>query len=144
MGSATVTISDNGGGSSGGNTDIQDPDTPLTDLPFVDVPSDAWFEDAVYGAYEKSLMNGTGATHFSPQTSLSRAMLAQVLYSLSSKPNINVDQLSALFDDVLRNSWYTDAVYWAREEGVLAGYDAQTFGPEDPITREQLALALYQ
>lgn len=156
LSSATVTISDNGGGStgggstgggggsSGGDTDIQDPDTPLTDLPFVDVPSDAWFEDAVYGAYEKGLMNGTDATHFSPQTSLSRAMLAQVLYSLSSKPSINVDQLSALFDDVLRNSWYTDAVYWAREEGVLTGYDAQTFGPEDPITREQLALALYQ
>ena len=124
--------------------EIDEPDTPLADQPFADVASDAWYAEAVAYVKENGMMTGTSDTTFAPQQSLSRAMMAQVLYNLEGKPALEGESLGDPFADVPGDSWYADAVYWARLEGLADGYSAETFGPEDSITREQLAVMLYR
>ena len=124
--------------------EIDEPDTPLADQPFADVASDAWYAEAVAYVKENGMMTGTSDTTFAPQQPLSRAMMAQVLYNLEGKPAVEGESLGDPFDDVPGDSWYADAVYWARLEGLADGYSAETFGPEDSITREQLAVMLYR
>ena len=136
--------SSGGGSSSGGGTDIEEPDTPLGDLPYTDVDPDAWYADAVAYAVEKGLMTGTSSTTFAPTATLTRSMMAQILYNLEGKPSLDNEVLGYPYADVDADAWYADAVYWARLEGLVSGYSNEKFGPNDPITREQLASILYR
>ena len=110
-------------------------------LPFTDVDPDDSFFEAVRFVYENGLMVGVGdGTEFAPEMELSRAMLVQILHMLEEQPAAIVSS----FDDVLRDFWYTGAIDWAVANNVIAGYGNGTFGPNDSLTREQLAVILYQ
>ena len=130
----------NTGGNNGGQTDIGEGDTPLGSAPFTDVPEDAWYKEAVDYVYANGLMSGTSATTFAPSTQLSRAMMVQILYNLEDRP---AAAESAAFTDVAADAWYADAVNWAAGEGIVSGYGNGKFGPDDLITREQMANMLY-
>ncbi len=108
-------------------------------LPFVDVAPDAWYYSAVEYAYENGLMNGVAADRFAPQTTLTRAMMAAVLYNLEGGSAGS----AAGFSDVDAESWYADAVNWAAENGIVNGFEDGTFRPDDNLTREQMAAFLY-
>ena len=106
---------------------------------FVDVDEDAWYYDAVVYALDNGLMSGVSEDEFAPNATLTRAMIAQMLYSLEGKPRTG----SAGYADVAFGAWYEDAVAWISSEGLMTGYSDTAFGPDDPVTREQLALILY-
>jgi hypothetical protein len=108
-------------------------------MPFVDVPKDAWYHDAMYNAYESGLMVGTDATHFSPLMTTSRGMIVTMLYRLAGEPSLEDEIFGYPYEDVNANAYYANAVYWARMNDIVSGYSADKFGPNDPITREQLA-----
>ena len=130
----------NTGGNNGGQTDIGEGDTPLGSAPFTDVADDAWYKEAVDYVYANGLMSGTSATTFAPNMLLSRAMIAQVVHNLEDNP---AAAEQGVFTDVAAGAWYADAVDWAAGEGIVSGYGNGKFGPEDNITREQMALILY-
>lgn len=111
------------------------------ELPFTDVEAGSWYYDGVKYAVEKGLFTGTSATTFAPNMELTRSMLVTVLYRLAGSPEVSQ---SGQFSDVQVDSWYEDAVTWAAANGVVAGYGGGVFGPDDDITREQLALILYR
>ena len=133
--------SGSGGASGGGSIVIEEPDTPLGDLPFVDVPADAWYAEAVDYVVNAGLMNGTSATTFSPNGTTDRAMLVTVLYRLEGSPSVSK---RSDFADVTSGTWYTDAVNWANANGIVTGYGNGMFGPTDSVTREQTAAILYR
>ena len=108
-------------------------------MTFSDVKAGDWFYDAVLYAYENGLMSGTGAAAFSPNQTLTRAMVAQVLYSMEGAPAGG----TSTFTDVAAGTWYASAVNWAAGNGVVSGYGDGTFGPNDNVTREQVAMILY-
>ena len=110
-------------------------------LPFTDVTSRDWFYDAVAYVYDKGMMEGTTDTTFAPTMNLTRSMIAQVLYNLEERPEAPG---AAGFTDVAAGAWYADAVNWAAARGIVKGYDTGAFGPEDSVTREQLAAILYR
>ena len=116
-------------------TEIEEEDA----IPFRDVDTDDWFYDAVVYAYDNDLMSGVSDDQFAPDATLTRAMVAQMLYSLEGKPRTG----SAGYADVAFGAWYEDAVAWISSEGLMPGYSDAAFGPNDPLTREQLALILY-
>ena len=107
---------------------------------FLDVNTGAWYYDAVKYAVESGLMSGTGTYTFEPNTTLSRGMIAQMLYALEGKPSISS---ANNFTDVSSSDWYDKAASWAQSKGIITGYEDGRFGPNDPLTREQLALILY-
>ena len=111
------------------------------ELPFTDVPENAWYYDAVAYAYENGWMNGTTSTTFAPGSTTSRGMIVTILHRIEGKPSI---QESSAFLDVPLDAWYADAVDWAAEHGIVEGYSDTAFGPNDPITREQMAAILYR
>ena len=108
-------------------------------MTFSDVKAGDWFYDAVLYTYENGLMSGTGAAAFSPNQTLTRAMVAQVLYSMEGAPAGG----TSTFTDVAAGTWYASAVNWAAANGVVSGYGDGTFGPNDNVTREQVAMILY-
>ena len=110
-------------------------------LPFRDVDVDDWFYDAVVYAYENGLMAGTGEATFSPSGTTTRGQIVTILWRLAGSPQ--VDYLMD-FSDVDPAAWYGEAVRWASSLGIASGYGDGRFGPDDPITREQLAVMLYQ
>ena len=118
--------------------------TGETSLPFTDVSEGDWFYDPVAYAYDEGLMTGTSATEFAPNVTMTRAMIASVLYRLEGNPDLSDSNLGYPYEDVQGDAWYAMPVYWARESGVMAGYSDSAFGPDDPITREQLAATLYK
>ena len=107
-------------------------------LPFTDVNDDDWFFDVVRYVYEQGLMTGTSDREFSPNLTTTRGMIVSILNRLEDGPTAE----AAGFTDVADGDWYADAVNWAASEGIVAGYEDQTFRPNDPITREQLAAML--
>ena len=109
-------------------------------LPFDDISQSAWYYGAVEYVYSNDMMQGTSATTFSPEVEMGRGMIATVLYRLENKP---AHTGSTSFSDVGVNEWYTDAIQWAAENGIMNGYGNNQFGPMDSVTREQLALILY-
>ena len=111
------------------------------ELPFRDVRPEDWFYADVRYVYEAGLMNGTAEGLFSPDLFTSRAMLVTVLWRLSGSPVVNYYMP---FADVDQAAWYAEAVRWAASCGIIAGYENGNFGPNDPITREQLAAILYR
>lgn len=108
-----------------------------------DVLVKAWYHDAVDHVVEHGIMTGTSATTFEPNTTLSRAMVAQILYNLEGQPDISEENLGYPYSDVDAEVWYGDAVYWARLNGVATGYEDNTFRPDKAVTREELAQMLY-
>ena len=110
-------------------------------MPFTDVKVGSWYYDAVTFVYENGLMQGTSATRFSPDSSLTRAMLAQILYNRAGKPTVKD---KSAFTDVANDAWYADAVIWAFGEGIVSGVGGGKFAPDASITREQLAAMLYR
>ena len=110
-------------------------------LPFTDVSENAWYYEAVKYAYDNGLMNGISATTFAPGGTLSRAMLAQVLWNLEGSPEVSS---ITEYSDVASDAWYYDAVQWATAEGIVDGYGNGIYGSEDDITREQMAAMLYR
>ena len=117
------------------------PTMPGIALPFTDVRSSDWFYEDVEYVYNEGLMNGTGKTKFSPNADLTRAMVVTILYRIENEP---VAGKADMFGDVSSGQWYTKAVAWAAENGIVNGYSNGNFGPNDPITREQLATILYR
>ena len=112
--------------------------------PFVDVPEDAWYYDAVQYVNENGLMAGTSANTFAPDLTTTRGMIVTILYRLEGSPNIENEIWGYPFKDVDANAYYATAVYWARMNGIVAGYSDELFGPNDTITREQMATILYR
>lgn len=112
----------------------------LANLPFVDVSKDAWYTRYVRYVFQMSLMNGTSATTFEPQSPLSRAMVAQILYNRAGRPEVSGQPR---FSDVSKDQWYYNAVQWASEQGIVSGIGDGKFAPNANVTREQLAMMLY-
>lgn len=109
-------------------------------LPFTDVSWDHWAYSAVKRVYTRGLMVGVSDTSFAPDQALSRAMLASVLYRLAGEPAVTAENP---FTDVPADRWYTDAVIWAAENGIVVGCGDGTFRPNAPATRAQTAVMLY-
>lgn len=107
---------------------------------FDDVSAGAWYSDVVDFASSHELFNGTSATTFSPNDAMTRGMLAAVLANLESA---DVSGMQSAFNDVHDEEWYSESVAWAAENGIVNGYGDGAFGPNDAITREQLAAMLY-
>lgn len=114
----------------------------LSTTGFTDVPAGADYADAVAWCREQGLMNGTSDTEFSPDATLTRAMVVTVLYRWAGQPSLENEILGYPFADVDATAWYGNAVYWARLNGVVQGYGDDRFGTEDPITHEQLDIIL--
>ncbi len=110
-------------------------------LPFADVSGSDWFYNDVRYVYEKGIMDGTGADRFSPNAPLTRAMIVTILYRMAGSPSVSG---SSDFTDVAASKWFAKAVAWAAANGIVNGYGSGLFGPNDPVTREQLAAILYR
>ena len=107
---------------------------------FTDVPADAWYAGAVQIAVGKGLFSGTSATTFGPEVPMTRGMLATVLHRMAGAPAAG----GAAFPDVSADSYCAEAVAWASGSGLVEGYGDGSFGPDDAVTREQLAAILYR
>ena len=114
---------------------------PSSGLPFIDVAANAWYYDAVAYAYENGLMSGTSSNLFSPDATTTRGMIVTMLYRLEGEPRVSG---ASTFSDVADGMYYADPIAWAVSNGIVTGYDDTTFGPNDAITREQMAAILYR
>ena len=121
-GSATVEIVDNG-------------------RTFADVPPENWASEAVTFAAARELFSGTSETSFSPDETMSRAMLATVLYRLEGQPE---QAVMSAYSDVSDGAWYAASIAWAVENGIVSGYGDGQFGPNDSVTREQFVVMLWR
>jgi hypothetical protein len=108
---------------------------------FVDVAPDAWYASAVDFTRENGLFAGVDENHFAPDTAMTRAMFAAVLYRYAGSPDVSGENR---FADVNDGEWYTKPVIWADQNGYITGYGDGTFGTDDPVTREQIAAVLYR
>ncbi len=108
---------------------------------FTDTNTKAWYHDGVHYCVENGMMNGVSDTQFAPNGTLTRAMVVTMLWRLENSPVVNY---AMNFKDVPASKWYTEAVRWAQSVKVVEGYDANSFGPNDNVTREQLATILYR
>ena len=120
-------------------TCLRDGDCPLA--PFEDLNPTSWYHDGVHFALQEGWMEGIGGGAFAPYEETSRAMIVTILWRMEGQP---LPRQSAAFLDVPPGKWYSQAVSWAAENGVVDGYDAWSFGPGDPITREQMVTILYR
>ena len=108
---------------------------------FDDLDKAAWYHDGVHWALENGIMNGYGDGRFGPNDTTSRAMIVTMLYRMEGSPMI---RSGIIFDDVTEKDWYAMAVSWAESKGIVTGYGDGRFGPNDVLTREQLATILYR
>ena len=116
------------------------PETPWVN-PFVDVKENDWFYEGVKFAAQHELFNGTSATTFSPDDNMTRAMLVTVLWRLDGKPT---PKAAATFTDVPAGQYFSEAVAWAAENGVVNGVGENKFDPNGSVTREQIAAILFR
>ena len=115
--------------------------TPNSKHPFIDVKGNAWYAQAVQYVYENGLMAGVSSTTFSPNSTTTRGQLVTILYRAEGGPEVNE---TVKFNDVPAGKWYSKAVSWASENGIVSGYGNGRFGPNDSVTREQMVTILYR
>lgn len=119
------------------------PGYAFRDMPAPSIWSHAGLDYCIYHGY----IAGTSATTVTPDGECTRAMIVSILYRVQGEPTkvngYELKKLAAPFDDVERGRWYTDAIWWAKLTGVVSGMSPSTFAPDDPITRAQLAVILY-
>ena len=113
----------------------------VDDTGFSDVNANAWYAEAVMYCREHGLMAGVSDTTFAPESSLTRAMLAAVLYRAAGSPAVTGTDS---FTDTREGSWYSDSVLWASQQGLVAGYGNGLFGTDDPVTREQMTAIFWR
>ena len=113
---------------------------------FADVAPTDWAADAVAFASARELFSGTSETTFSPEETMSRGMLATVLYRLEGQPDqeLTMQDLGRGYSDVSSEEWYADGITWAAENGIVNGYGDDRFGPNDSVTREQFVVMLWR
>lgn len=151
-----------GGGSiNGGSEDLPENDTPLAGAPedeedlgesdvplgnkpflFEDVGEKRWFYPAIKYVFDRGLMDGRSDTRFDPMANTTRGMVVTVLHRMEETP-APMAQVDT-FTDLVAGQWYTDAVLWAADNGIVNGYSTGAFGPQDDVTREQLVAILYR
>lgn len=117
------------------------PTTLAASSVFTDVKADDWFADEVKYVYDNGLMQGVGNNKFDPNGMTTRAMIVTILWRLENEPAVNY---AMNFEDVVANTWYTEAVRWAASEKIVEGYGNGKFGTDDAITREQMVTILYR
>lgn len=110
-------------------------------MPFTDTTKGAWYQGAMEYVYRNGLMTGTSATTFEPNATLSRAMVAQILYNLEGQPDVATED--SFSDAAGAGQWAVNAIAWAKQTGVVAGYENNTFRPANAVSREELAQMLY-
>ena len=115
---------------------------------FRDMPAPSiWSHAGLDYCIDHGYIAGTSATTVTPDGECTRAMIVSILYRVQGEPakvnGYELKKLAAPFDDVERGRWYTDAIWWAKLTGVVSGMSPSTFAPDDPITRAQLAVILY-
>ncbi len=108
---------------------------------FSDSDPKAWYHDGVHYCLDQDLMKGISTTEFAPNANMTRAQLVTILWRMDGEKNADY---ILTFDDVTSDSWYNDAVCWAASNGVVNGYSDEKFGPDDVVTREQLATILWR
>ncbi|MCI8438676.1 MAG: hypothetical protein HFF73_04060 [Oscillospiraceae bacterium] len=113
----------------------------VDDTGFSDVDAGAWYAEAVIYCREHNLMDGTGNNRFAPESSLTRAQLATVLYRIEGTPAVTGTDA---FTDTDDGAWYNDAVLWASQQNLISGYGGGLFGPNDPVSREQMAAIFWR
>ena len=132
-GSGTGSGTGSGSGSGSGSTD--------TELKFIDVKKSDWFYEDVLYVFKAGLMNGTDPDKFSPEDSTTRGMIVTILYRLEGQPKVSG---KCAFKDIASGSYYEKAIIWASSKGIVNGYGDGEFGPEDNITREQMAVIFWR
>ena len=113
----------------------------VDDTGFSDVDAGAWYAEAVVYCREHDLMAGTGENRFDPESDLTRAQLATVLYRIEGTPAVTGKDA---FTDTPDGAWYSDAVLWASQRNLMGGYGGGQFGPNDPVSREQMTTILWR
>lgn len=108
---------------------------------FSDTDKKLWYHDGIHFCLDKGLMAGTSANSFAPDGATTRGQIVTILWRLEGEPVVNY---AMSFTDVAADQWYTEAIRWAQANGIVAGYSADKFGTNDPITREQMATILYR
>ena len=108
---------------------------------FTDVEENVWYHDGIDFMVRNGYMNGVAADTFDVEGSLTRAQLVTILYRIAGEPETSA---AIPFADVADGQWYTKAIVWAAENGIVKGVNETTFAPNDPITREQIAVILYR
>ena len=114
-------------------------DCPSYEYP--DLNTDAWYHESIDYVIENNLMQGYTDGTFQPEATLSRAMVVQVLYNLEGRPAVSGTDS---YTDTEDNRWYSAAIVWGTDNGIINGYGNNLFGPDDPVTREQLAAIFYR
>ena len=120
---------------------VGDTEQPMAPGRFTDVRPDHWFYSSVAYVSFLKYMVGISQTQFGPQETMTRNMMAAILYRLEGSPAVGWKQI---FGDVANGLWYSQAVIWAEENGVVSGYADGSFGPNDNVTREQFIAMLYR
>lgn len=110
-------------------------------LDFTDLDASAWYHDYTDYVIAHGLMNGIGGGLFEPGGTVNRAQMVMVLWNMSGKPVVNYYMT---YSDVSEDAWYAEAIRWATSEGIASGYGGGLFGPNDPISREQMAAMIYR
>ena len=110
------------------------------EFPFIDVYKEDWYYSVVKETYELGIMSGAKPTEFRPNALMTRGMVATVLYNMENKPQVN---FKPIFGDVTANQYYSNAIIWASNNHIISGYNNGDFGPNDNITREQMAVMLH-
>ncbi len=113
----------------------------VNDTGFSDVDADAWYAEAVMYCREHNLMAGIGNNQFAPESSLTRAQFATVLYRIEGTPAVTGTDA---FTDTPDGAWYSDAVLWVSQQNLISGYGGGLFGPNDPVSREQMTTIFWR
>ena len=113
----------------------------VEDTGFSDVDAGAWYAGAVMYCNGHDLMTGTGNGRFDPGSTMTRAQFAMVLHRLKGTPAVTGTDA---FTDTADGAWYSDAVLWVSQQGLIGGYGGGLFGPNDPVNREQIAAILWR
>ncbi len=143
-GSNSSNGSNNSGNSNNNNSNDNtdnEPENTETTIQFTDVNENDWYYDAVKYVYVNGLMSGVSDTTFAPNANTTRGMIVTVLYRMENQPNVTIDNS---FNDVKSTDYYGNAIYWAKQNNIVSGYNSTTFAPNDNITREQIAAILYR